>query len=127
MLANYSQNAQNLPNILAVYRPQMCACHKRRAVLEALATELEWGVEHATAHYALLNACRALSYLYEKRLVAKTTGGKWALDHGVGPADGIHRAMAAQSGGHPVAELSDVEVDFIERAVLLLSAAAEDG
>ena len=99
----------------------------RRAVLEALATELAWGLEHSTAQYALLNACRALTYLCEKRLVAKTTGGKWALDHGVGPAEGIRRAIAAQSGGDPVAALSDIEVDFIERAVLLLSGAAEDG
>lgn len=98
----------------------------RRALLEALATELAWGLEHAAAQYALLNACRSLTYLSEKRLVAKTTGGQWALDHGVGPADGIRRALAAQAGGSPVEALTDVEVDFIERAVLLLSAAAED-
>jgi hypothetical protein len=49
-----------------------------------------------------------------------------APDHGVGPADGIRRALSAQAGGSPVEALTDVEVDFIERAVLLLSAAAED-
>ena len=38
----------------------------------------------------------------------------------------MRRALAAQAGGSPVEALTDVEVDFIERAVLLLSAAAED-
>jgi hypothetical protein len=98
----------------------------RPDVLEALATELAWGLEHAAAQYALLNACRSITYLDEEWLVAKTTGGQWALDHGVGPADGIRRALAAQAGGQPVAELTAADVDFIERAILLLSAAAED-
>lgn len=86
----------------------------RSGVLEALAAELLWGLEHAAAPYALLNACRALVYLREGRLVAKITGGRWAIDRGVGPSDGICRALDAQTGSGPAADLTAIDIDFVK-------------
>ncbi len=40
-------------------------------------------------------------YLHDGRLVAKPTGGQWAIDQLVGPPDGVRRALAAQTGGLP--------------------------
>lgn len=92
----------------------------RPAVLQALADELDWGLAHGPAPYALLNACRALVYLSEGRLVAKLTGAAWALDRGIGPSAGIRGAIAAQVLGQPAAELTAADVDFIQRTALRL-------
>jgi len=98
----------------------------RAAVLAALAAELTWGLSNAPGPYALLNACRALTYLHERRLVAKTVGGRWALDHRTGPSDGIRRALAAQADRRPAAALTDVEMAFVRRTALQLAAAADE-
>jgi len=99
---------------------------RQAAVLEALSQELIWALQHAPAQYALLNSCRALVYLREDELVAKTTGGQWALDQGVGPADGIRRALSVQAGSGSVAAVTNLEVDFIQQTARDLSVAAEE-
>lgn len=96
----------------------------RPAVLAALADELEWGLTHAAPHYALLNACRALVYLHDGRLVAKPTGGQWAIDQLVGQPDGVRRALAAQTGGLPATSLSAADVEFVGLVAEQLRAAA---
>ena len=68
----------------------------RGAVLRYLASELEWGVEHGTESYAVLNACRALEYLDGGRVVSKVAGGEAALARGSGPAGLIGRALDQQ-------------------------------
>lgn len=97
----------------------------RPAVLSALADELEWGLEHAPSPYAVLNACRALLYLQEGQLVAKVTGGRWALALGFGPSGGVRRALAAQIGDQPAADLTDSDVAFVQRTARRLSAASQ--
>jgi hypothetical protein len=47
----------------------------RRAVLDYLAGELGWGVGHAPEAYAVLNACRALVFLTDHKIVSKIAGG----------------------------------------------------
>lgn len=99
----------------------------RPAVLHALAAELAWGVEHAPAPYALLNACRALRYQHHGELVAKTTGGRWALERDVGPRESISRALAAQRGDQPATDLTAAEITFIQHAAHSLTTAARCG
>src|SRR6266487_5421734 len=48
-------------------------------VLRYLAGELAWGLANAPECYAVLNACRALVYLDEDRIVSKVAGGLAAL------------------------------------------------
>lgn len=104
---------------------QIIGCVPRPAVLQALATELVWGLEHAPAAYALLNACRALVYQRDAQFVAKTTGARWVLDRGIGPSEGIRRALAAQTSDEPVADLTDADISFIEGTARGLAADAE--
>jgi streptomycin 3"-adenylyltransferase len=51
----------------------------RRAILGYQASELSWGIEHASEAYSVLNACRALSYLSDDTIVSKIAGGQAAL------------------------------------------------
>lgn len=51
----------------------------RDRVLGALADELRWGLEHGSAPYAVLNACRALRFAAEGRFCSKVAGGRWYL------------------------------------------------
>jgi streptomycin 3"-adenylyltransferase len=67
----------------------------RRAILDYLAAELGWGIEHAPEAYAVLNACRALSYLTGHKIVSKIAGGEAVLSSGTGPAGVIERAGPA--------------------------------
>ena len=83
----------------------------RPLILDYLAGELRWGLEHAPEAYAVLNTCRALIYLADGGLVSKVAGGDTAgglvskvaggdtaLRRGLGPAGLIRRALAQQEG-----------------------------
>lgn len=61
-------------------------------------------------------------YLHEGQLVSKITGGRWALDQGVGPSAGIRRALAAQIGSESITDITSVEVDFVQNTANRLSA-----
>jgi streptomycin 3"-adenylyltransferase len=98
----------------------------RRALLDALARELTWGLEQGSAPYALLNACRALLYLQDRQLVGKTTGGQWALDQGLGPGANIVRALAAQSGIEAAGALTDADVEFVQATIRRLTTAGKE-
>src|SRR5262249_46929456 len=75
----------------------------RPHVLSYLADELGWGLANAPECYAVLNACRALVYLSEGKIVSKIAGGLAALDRGIGPAGLVRRALdqheASGAGG----------------------------
>jgi Domain of unknown function (DUF4111) len=68
----------------------------RGVVLRYLAAELDWGIDHGTESYAVLNACRALEFLDGGRVVSKVAGGEAALRHRTGPAGLIRRALDQQ-------------------------------
>jgi Domain of unknown function (DUF4111) len=70
----------------------------RPLILDYLAGELRWGLEHAPEAYAVLNTCRALIYLADGGLVSKVAGGDTALRRGLGPAGLIRRALTQQEG-----------------------------
>jgi hypothetical protein len=74
---------------------------ERAAVLAYLADELDWGLANAGESYAVLNACRAQTYLAGGLIVSKLAGGQAAFDSGSGPADVIMRALAQQRGERP--------------------------
>lgn len=98
----------------------------RSTVLAAMAEELSWGLQHASMHYTLLNACRAVAYAVDGRLISKLAGGQWALQRQTGPVERIERALAAQVGTRPAVPLDVADREFISDAVGLLLAPCVD-
>ena len=68
----------------------------RDVVLRYLAGELDWGLEHGTESYVVLNACRALEYLDGGLVVSKIAGGEAALRRGIEPGELIRQALDQQ-------------------------------
>jgi Domain of unknown function (DUF4111) len=98
----------------------------RRAILDYLAGELGWGIGHAPEAYAVLNACRALIYLTDHKIVSKIAGGEAALSRGTGPAEVIGRALAQQRGGEPDQPPAADAVSFVLATAATLRSAAAD-
>jgi streptomycin 3"-adenylyltransferase len=98
----------------------------RRAIVDYLAGELGWGIEHAPEAYAVLNACRALIYLTDHLIVSKITGGKAVLSRGTGPAEVIERALAQQRGSEPDQLPALDAVSFVLATAAMLRSAAAD-
>ncbi len=50
-------------------------------LVSAIRLDLEWASERVTENpvYLVLNACRALAFLTERRILSKPDGGRWAL------------------------------------------------
>ncbi|NEE02598.1 nucleotidyltransferase domain-containing protein [Phytoactinopolyspora halotolerans] len=72
---------------------------QRAQVLGYLISELEWGLNHGSEKYVVLNACRALAYVRSGAILAKTAGGEWACAHLPGHAAVISRALDEQRRG----------------------------
>jgi hypothetical protein len=72
----------------------------RSAILMYLAGEMGWGADNAPESYVVLNACRALVFLREGRIVSKVSGGMDALQWPV-PADLIRQALDQQQAVVP--------------------------
>lgn len=87
----------------------------RSLVLPYLGQELAWGLDHADAKYAVLNACRALAYAVDNRVVSKVDGGRWALDRGYDDTT-INRALAAQRQGLLLGPAQAAERDVVDTA-----------
>ena len=85
----------------------------RRVILDYLAGELCWGIEHAPEAYAVLNACRAPIYLTDRQIVSKVAGGEAALRRGAGPAEVIQRALAQHQGSEPDRPPASDAVSFV--------------
>ena len=86
-------------------------------VLRQMADELRWALEHAPESYAVLNACRALRYRFERAICSKSDAGRWALGEGVDPSL-VQRALSARQRG--------VGVGMTRDAVNFVSAVAND-
>jgi Domain of unknown function (DUF4111) len=98
----------------------------RRDVLDYLAGELGWGIEHGPESYAVLNACRALIYLTRGKIVSKIAGGEAALGSAAGPTDVIQRALRQQRGAAPSQPPAPDAIAFVRAvAARLRSAHAE--
>jgi hypothetical protein len=85
----------------------------RDTILSYLADELGWGLAHGSAAYAVLNACRALVYAAGGDLVSKLSGGRQALEKGLGPAEVIARALDEQQGQLPPEAITDRAASFV--------------
>lgn len=96
----------------------------RRVILDYLAGELCWGIGHAPEAYAVLNACRALIYLTDHKIVSKVAGGEAALRRGAGPAEVIQRALAQQRGSEPDRPPASDAVSFVLAAAATLRSVA---
>jgi streptomycin 3"-adenylyltransferase len=101
---------------IAVFGPapdDLIASVDRAHVLAYLADEMEWGLAHGGASYALLNACRALEYLEHDRIISKIDGGRAALHREDAPGDEIRQAIAAQEGRADAIPLTGAGEAFI--------------
>ena len=96
----------------------------RPVILAYLADELGWGLANAPESYAVLNACRALVYLRQGKLVGKVAAGLAALDDGSGPAEVVRRALDQQRARAPERTAGPDAVAFAERVAAALRAAA---
>ena len=98
----------------------------RAGILTSLGNELRWALEHASASYGVLNACRALRVVEEGVFCSKTAAGEWALQR-AGPARPpvVEAALRHRHGlaeAHPPA---DDAAAFIRRALFLIESVSE--
>jgi len=96
----------------------------RPVILDYLAGELRWGLEHAAESYAVLNACRALVYARDGAIVSKLAGGAAGLRSGLGPSDVIRRAIDQQHGRAPARKPGADAAAFVRSAAARVAAAA---
>ncbi len=99
----------------------------RGAILAYLADEAGWGIENGPEAYSVLNACRAMAFAADGRIVSKVEGGEIALHRGLGPAAVIERALAQQQGLAPERRPAADAVEFVRAAAATLRAAATAG
>ena len=108
-------------------RPQdLIGAVPRAAILGYLADQLDWGIRHAAEAYVVLNACRALIYLTDHKIVSKVAGGEAVLSRGNGPAEVIERALAQQYGSEPDQPPASESVSFVLATAGMLRSAAAD-
>ncbi len=91
----------------------------RSLVLPYLSQELVWGLDHADAKYAVLNACRAVAYAVDNMVLSKVDGGRWALGRGY-DSTAINRALEAQRQGFPLGTAQAADRDFVDSALATL-------
>jgi streptomycin 3"-adenylyltransferase len=92
----------------------------RQLLLETLLQELEWGLEHAPARYAVLNAARAVGYAEDGDILSKVEGGQRAFAH-FWDRETTSAALIQQYGGSANMDADRVRT-FVERARAILSA-----
>ncbi len=95
----------------------------RPAILSYLADELDWGLANAPENYSVLNACRALQYLVNGRIVSKIAGGESALERGDGPAALVRRALDQQEAVAPERPPGPEAIAFVRAVAARLTAA----
>jgi len=103
----------------------MIGAVRRPQILAYLAGELAWGLANAPENYAVLNACRALVYLDDGRIVSKIEGGLTALNRGIGPPGVVRRALEQQQARAPERAAGKDAILFVGESAAALSAAAE--
>lgn len=89
-------------------------------LLAHLRDELEWALGHAPAHYAFLNACRALRYATDGIICSKLDGAAWALATVPVRATVIDAAVAAQHGAPFPKPLVPLAANFVREAIARL-------
>jgi len=85
----------------------------RAAIIDYLADDLAWGLEHAPEPYGVLNACRAQVYLSDDEIVSKVAAGETALRRGTGPPAVIRRALDQQRGYQPDQRPTSDAIEFV--------------
>lgn len=97
--------------------PEVIGPVPRHAVLDSLASELTWDLEHAPEAHAVLSACRAMIYLTDNKIVSKTAGGEAMLSSQTGPAEVIRRTLDQQQGAESQQSPAADAVDFIRATI----------
>ncbi len=96
----------------------------RAIVLGYLADELGWGLANAPECYAVLNACRALAFLGDGRIVSKVAGGVAAVESGAAPGELVRRALDQQEGRSTRRRPGPEAAKFVQGVADALRAAA---
>jgi streptomycin 3"-adenylyltransferase len=99
----------------------------RQQVLRYLHDELDWGLRHGAAAYAVLNALRAMRFARDGRLLSKVEAGEQALDDPTLPAGLIGRALSQQRGDAEPEVPGDEARALVRRARAVLLAARVGG
>jgi Domain of unknown function (DUF4111) len=98
----------------------------RHQILAYLAGELDWGLEHASEAYAVLNACRAEVYRTTGEIVSKVAGGELARQGAHAETSAlIASALDQQRGLLPFQPPGPAATSFVRAAASRLRAAAE--
>jgi streptomycin 3"-adenylyltransferase len=98
----------------------------RPIVLQRIAAELGWGLEHGSEAYAVLNACRGLLFAEHGSVASKLHGGEWGLARFPRRAALIRHALDAQAG-HDEAAIGADAREFVKSVIQLVEAAQEAG
>jgi len=87
----------------------------RSRLVEAIANELDWGLDNAPMSYAVLNACRALRFARDGELAGKIGAAQWYLAEHPG-TEVVTAALAQQHRGEKVRPIPAAAVEFITEA-----------
>jgi hypothetical protein len=99
----------------------------RNAILDYLARELAWSLQHGSEASAVLSSCRAIIYLTDDKIVSKIVGGEAMLSSGAGPAEVIRRALDQQQGAGQYQRPAADAADFIRATIAALPPVASSG
>lgn len=92
----------------------------RESVLNYLGDELAWALDEADQRYAVLNACRALAFAEDGRILSKVAGGDWALRKGLDPSL-VQVALDAQVNGQALGSPTPEARSFVRRCIAAIS------
>lgn len=93
----------------------------RTMVLSYLKAELAWALENADQKYAVLNACRAMAYYYDGRVLSKISGGLWALTQAYEQTL-IKHALDAQWNGYSLGRPTQTARTFVAGSITRIEA-----
>lgn len=87
----------------------------RDELVDYLRDELRWGAANADQRYAVLNACRAITYAEAGLLLSKADGGRWWMRR-FGPEPLVTKALRAQADGRDLGPCSVAAKSFVAAA-----------
>ncbi|SNC62203.1 streptomycin 3-adenylyltransferase [Kytococcus aerolatus] len=85
-------------------------------LVDYLAGELSWALDHADQRYAVLNACRAVAFAESGELLSKVEGARWwALHRGWSPL--VEGCLEAQLDGRDMGSPSPAARSFVAACI----------
>lgn len=85
-------------------------------LVDYLAGELSWALDHADQRYALLNACRAVAFAESGELLSKIRGARWWTQHR-GCSRLVEACLEAQLDGRDMGSASPAARSFVTACI----------